>query len=69
VTVHPDKLMLLTADAVGLVEGAECVVTFWALSCMIDLCSEHNSRISYLELLRGVRCVSSLVTLPVRPQA
>jgi hypothetical protein len=52
--------MLLTANAVGLAEGAEYVGTLWTLSCVNDLCSERNSRISYLELLRGVRCVRRL---------
>ena len=37
------------------------MVTSWTI-VPYDLCSERNSHISYLELLRGVRCVSSLVT-------
>jgi len=71
VTVHPDKLMALTTDAVGFAEGAEYVVTTSTLSCIIDLCSDRNPRISYLDLLRGIRCVSesSVVTLPLIPHA
>jgi hypothetical protein len=45
--------------AIGFSKGYKYVAPILPLFRAIELCSERNPQITYIDLLRGVRCVST----------
>jgi len=50
---------------VGFSKGYKCVAPILPPFRAIELCSERNPHITYIDLLRGVRCVPT-VSAPLR---